>query len=58
VYVQIFNVGAIAFLYPKLAIGIPFTHIILFNSERTPYSRCLRRGEALGLNEGAYFSEM
>jgi polar amino acid transport system permease protein len=51
--------GAIAFLYPSLAIGIPFTHIYLVhfgaNSVFTLFNAAVL---ALGLNEAAYFSEI
>jgi polar amino acid transport system permease protein len=59
VYVQILMWGAIAFLYPSLAIGIPFTHIYLVhfgaNSVFTLFNAAVL---ALGLNEAAYFSEI
>jgi polar amino acid transport system permease protein len=59
VLVQILLWGNIAFLYPKLAVGIPFTHLYLVrfgaNSVFTLFSAAVT---ALGLNEGAYFSEI
>ena len=59
VYVQILMWGAIAFLYPKLAIGIPFTHIYLVQfGANTVFTLFNAAVMALGLNEGAYFSEI
>ena len=59
VYVQILMWGAIAFLYPKLAIGIPFTHIYLVHfGANTVFTLFNAAVMALGLNEGAYFSEI
>ena len=59
VLVQILLWGNIAFLYPKLAIGIPFVHIYFVhlgaNSVFTLFGAAVT---ALGLNEGAYFSEI
>jgi polar amino acid transport system permease protein len=59
VYVQLLLWGFIAFVYPYLTIGIPFTHIYLvqFNSNTVfiPFNAAVI---ALGLNEGAYFSEI
>jgi polar amino acid transport system permease protein len=59
VYVQLLLWGFIAFLYPTFAIGIPFTHVYLFhfgaNSVFIPFNAAVI---ALGLNEGAYFSEI
>jgi len=59
VYVQLLLWGFIAFLYPTFAIGIPFTHIYLFqfgaNSVFIPFNAAVA---GLGLNEGAYFSEI
>jgi len=59
VYVQLLIWGNIAYLYPKIAIGIPFTHIYLLhfgaNSVFTSFNAAVI---ALGLNEGAYFSEI
>jgi len=59
VYVQILMWGAFAFLYPSLAIGIPFTHVYLVhfgaNSVFTLFNAAVI---ALGLNEAAYFSEI
>src|ERR1700690_734244 len=57
VYVQLLLWGFIALVYPKLTIGIPFTHIYLVqfdsNSVFIPFNAAVI---ALGLNEGAYFS--
>jgi len=53
-----FNVGSIAFLYPKLAIGIPSLIFILFNSDEHVFTLFNAAVMALGLNEGAYFSEI
>jgi polar amino acid transport system permease protein len=59
VYVQILMWGAIAFLYPKLAIGIPFTHIYLVRfGANSVFTLFVAAVTALGLNEGAYFSEI
>jgi polar amino acid transport system permease protein len=59
VYVQILMWGAIAFLYPQLAIGIPFTHIYLVHfGANSVFSLFNAAVTALGLNEGAYFSEI
>jgi polar amino acid transport system permease protein len=59
VYVQLLLWGYIAILYPSFAIGIPFTHIYLVhfgaNSVFIPFNAAVT---ALGLNEGAYFSEI
>ncbi len=59
VYVQLLLWGFIALVYPYLTIGIPFTHIYLvqFNSNTVfiPFNAAVI---ALGLNEGAYFSEI
>jgi polar amino acid transport system permease protein len=59
VYVQLLLWGYIAILYPSFAIGIPFTHVYLFqfgaNSVFIPFNAAVA---ALGLNEGAYFSEI
>jgi polar amino acid transport system permease protein len=59
VYVQLLIWGYIAYLYPTFAIGIPFTHIYLFhfgaNSVFIPFNAAIA---GLGLNEGAYFSEI
>ena len=59
VYVQLLLWGFIALLYPTFAIGIPFTHLYLFhfgaNSVFIPFNAAV---VALGLNEGAYFSEI
>ena len=59
VYVQLLLWGFIAFLYPYFAIGIPFTHVYLvhFNANTVfiPFNAAV---VALGLNEGAYFSEI
>jgi polar amino acid transport system permease protein len=59
VYVQLLMWGFIGFLYPTFAIGIPFTHVYLFhfgaNSVFIPFNAAVA---ALGLNEGAYFSEI
>ena len=59
VYVQLLLWGFIAFLYPTFAVGIPFTHIYLFqfnaNTVFIPFNAAVI---ALGLNEGAYFSEI
>jgi polar amino acid transport system permease protein len=59
VYVQLLLWGFIAFLYPTFAIGIPFTHIYLLhfgaNTVFVPFNAAVI---ALGLNEGAYFSEI
>jgi polar amino acid transport system permease protein len=59
VYVQLLIWGYIAVLYPKFAIGIPFTHVYLvqFSATRVfiPFNAAVT---ALGLNEGAYFSEI
>jgi polar amino acid transport system permease protein len=59
VYVQLLLWGYIADLYPTFAIGIPFTHLYLFkfgaNSLFIPFNAAVA---ALGLNEGAYFSEI
>lgn len=59
VYVQLLLWGYIADLYPTFAIGIPFTHIYLFqfgaNSLFIPFNAAVA---GLGLNEGAYFSEI
>jgi polar amino acid transport system permease protein len=59
VYVQLLLWGFIAFLYPTFAIGIPFTHIYLFhfgaNTVFIPFNAAVA---GLGLNEGAYFSEI
>jgi polar amino acid transport system permease protein len=59
VYVQLLLWGYIADLYPSFAIGIPFTHLYLFkfgaNSLFIPFNAAVA---ALGLNEGAYFSEI
>jgi polar amino acid transport system permease protein len=59
VYVQLLLWGFIAFLYPSFAIGIPFFHVYLihFNANTVfiPFNAAVI---ALGLNEGAYFSEI
>ncbi len=59
VYVQLLLWGFIAFLYPSFAIGIPFTHVYIVqfsaNSVFIPFNAAVI---ALGLNEGAYFSEI
>ena len=59
VYVQLLLWSFIAFLYPSFAIGIPFTHVYLFhfnsNNVFIPFTAAV---VALGLNEGAYFSEI
>jgi polar amino acid transport system permease protein len=59
VYVQLLIWGFIADLYPQLAIGIPFTHVYLVqfsaNTVFIPFNAAVI---ALGLNEGAYFSEI
>jgi polar amino acid transport system permease protein len=59
VYVQLLMWGFIALLYPTFAIGIPFTHVYLLhfgaNSLFPPFNAAVA---ALGLNEGAYFSEI
>src|SRR5579863_3255124 len=59
VYVQLLMWGFIGLLYPTFAIGIPFTHVYLFhfgaNSVFIPFNAAVT---ALGLNEGAYFSEI
>jgi polar amino acid transport system permease protein len=57
--VQLLLWGFIAFLYPTFAIGIPFTHIYFFhfgaNTVFIPFNAAVA---GLGLNEGAYFSEI
>jgi len=59
VLVQILIWGNIAFLYPKIAIGIPFTHIYLVRgSANSVFSLFNAAVTALALNEGAYFSEI
>jgi polar amino acid transport system permease protein len=59
VYVQLLFWGFIGYLFPYLAIGIPFTHVYLvhFHAESVflPFNAAV---VALGLNEGAYFSEI
>lgn len=59
VYVQLLLWSFIALLYPSFAVGIPFTHVYLFqfgaNSVFIPFNAAV---VALGLNEGAYFSEI
>jgi polar amino acid transport system permease protein len=59
VYVQLLLWGFIAFLYPKFAIGVPFFHVYIVqfnaNSVFIPFNAAVI---ALGLNEGAYFSEI
>ena len=59
VYVQLLVWGFLAFLYPRLSIGIPFTHIDIVhfgtNSVLIPFRAAVI---ALGLNEAAYFSEI
>lgn len=59
VYVQLLLWSFIALLYPSFAIGIPFTHVYLFqfnsNNVFIPFTAAV---VALGLNEGAYFSEI
>jgi polar amino acid transport system permease protein len=59
VYVQILFWGFLGFLYPYLSIGIPFTHVYLVHfhakSVFIPFNAAVA---ALGLNEGAYFSEI
>jgi polar amino acid transport system permease protein len=59
VYVQILFWGFIGFLFPYLSIGIPFTHVYLVHfhakSVFIPFNAAV---VALGLNEGAYFSEI
>jgi polar amino acid transport system permease protein len=59
VYVQLLLWGFIGFLYPTFAIGIPFTHIFLVhfgaNTVFIPFTAAV---VGLGLNEGAYFSEI
>ncbi|HEY5092427.1 MAG TPA: amino acid ABC transporter permease [Acidimicrobiales bacterium] len=59
VYVQLLFWGFIGDLYPYLSIGIPFTHIYLVHfhaiSVFIPFNAAVA---ALGLNEGAYFSEI
>jgi polar amino acid transport system permease protein len=59
VYVQLLLWGFIALLYPSFAIGIPFTHLYLvhFNAN-TVFPAFNAAVVALGLNEGAYFSEI
>jgi polar amino acid transport system permease protein len=59
VYVQIFFWYLIVDIYPKLTLGVPFTNITFVhlhvNSILTAFvSACI----ALGLNEGAYMSEI
>jgi polar amino acid transport system permease protein len=59
VYVQLLLWGFIAFLYPSFAIGIPFTHVYLLSfSANTVFIPFRAAIIALGLNEGAYFSEI
>ncbi len=59
VYVQILMWGSIAFLYPQLSIGIPFTNIDLVHfGANSVFSLFNAAVIALGLNEGAYFSEI
>jgi polar amino acid transport system permease protein len=59
VYVQLLLWGFIAFLYPTFAIGIPFTNIYLIHfSANTVFIPFNAAVVALGLNEGAYFSEI
>jgi polar amino acid transport system permease protein len=59
VYVQLLFWGFIGDLYPYLSIGIPFTHVYLVHfhaiSVFIPFNAAVA---ALGLNEGAYFSEI
>jgi polar amino acid transport system permease protein len=59
VYVQLLLWGFIAFLYPYFSIGIPFTHVYIVhfsaNSVFIPFNAAVI---ALGLNEGAYCSEI
>jgi polar amino acid transport system permease protein len=59
VYVQILLWTFIALLYPTFAIGIPFTHLYIVhfsaNTVFIPFNAVV---VALGLNEGAYFSEI
>jgi polar amino acid transport system permease protein len=59
VYVQILFWGFIGDLFPYLSIGIPFTHVYLVHfhaiSVFIPFNAAVI---ALGLNEGAYFSEI
>lgn len=59
VYVQILFWGFIGDLFPYLSIGIPFTHVYLVHfhaiSVFVPFNAAVL---ALGLNEGAYFSEI
>jgi polar amino acid transport system permease protein len=59
VLVQILIWGNIAFLYPKLSLGIPFTHVDLVHfGANSVFSLFNAAVTALGLNEGAYFSEI
>lgn len=59
VYVQLLLWGFIAYLYPSFAIGIPFTHVYFFQfAANTVFPAFNAAVIALGLNEGAYFSEI
>jgi polar amino acid transport system permease protein len=59
VIVQLLIWGFFADLYPNLAIGVPFFHVYLWqfnaNNVLVPFNAAV---VALGLNEGAYFSEI
>jgi polar amino acid transport system permease protein len=59
VYVQLLLWSFIALLYPSFAIGIPFTHVYLIHfSANSVFIPFVAAVVALGLNEGAYFSEI
>lgn len=59
VYVQLLVWAFFALLYPKLSIGIPFTHIEIVNFDTNSVLIPFRAAIiALGLNEAAYFSEI
>lgn len=59
VYVQILMWGNFGFLYPKLFVGIPFTHYIFAEtSSARLISTFVAATLALGLNEAAYAAEL
>jgi polar amino acid transport system permease protein len=59
VYVQLLLWGFIAILYPKFAIGVPFFHVYIVQfGANTVFIPFVAAVTALGLNEGAYFSEI
>jgi len=59
VLVQLFVWVYIALLYPTLSIGIPFTSVTLLHfATKTLFTPFVAALVALGLNEGAYMSEI